>query len=717
MVEQNKKQKWYKTFQFFAGYLVAAWTFLQFFDWILKRNNISPNWVDLLLWIFIGIIPSLLVYLYHQDRIHDGKIKLKEKILVPLNVVLLTVVIYIGFGNADLGATTKKVSYENEQGKMETQTFTKEEFRVGIPIFGFEQVDKNNILTSWLRYGIGKILYQDLLQNKNITPDFNYYTDTTTKIREASLFYDKYVDGSYQVSNDTYTINVNIRKASNAKILSEKTFTGKDFLALLDDISVFIASEAEQSGKNVVEYIDLPINEFMSSSIPAIQAFANSNYSLAYSIDKYFALAYLEDAKNNRMFNGSKLEIQDIIDKASKYKSKLPLQKQLEVLIQKNLAYGKYDEAEQQIKLQLEVDPNNVFYNSVLFSIFGETKNLEDYFKVAEKLFEQNPNSTNGSNLAIASMVAGNEQELIDAISAFEIINPEIKTFKIEPYIFKGEINKAKSIFEEYKESHSNNANRYKVYDSIFTYLKKENIHAEALQSFVGSYRSNINEQTVEYWIENNKLIEYVKNQIMKTYVYAGPDAYGGGFVNIETNYGKLVRNQNNEVIALKKSDYGWNSTFTRLFWKLDNSIVEAEKALENKDLGKAEQLYKKAIENNPDHVFLKNIYKHILFRKKTDTLALLDQFHRHKGNYGPRNFWIENDKFYYKRKGEDADLPKVELLPMSDSLYMDMTRLGTLMGFKKSGNSLVSVSYSFNLDTFEFEKSDVGNNTFEKEQ
>lgn len=225
-------------------------------------------------------------------------------------------------------------------------------------------------------------------------------------------------------------------------------------------------------------------------------------------------------------------------------------------MIQKNLAYGKYDEAEKQIKLQLEVDPNNAFYNSVLFSILGETKNLEEYFKVAERLFEQNPNGTNGSNLAIASMVAGNEQELVDAISAYEIINPEIKTFKIEPYIFKGEINKVRSIFEEYKEYHSDNANRYKVYDTIFTYLKKEYINAKAMEPFVGKYRSNNNEQTVEYWIENNKLIEYVKNQIMKTYVYAGPDAFGGGFVNIETNYGKLVRNQNDKVIALKKSDY-----------------------------------------------------------------------------------------------------------------------------------------------------------------
>lgn len=238
MSKKTSKEKWIKAFQFFAGYLVAAWTFLQFVDWILKRYNISPNWVDLLLWLFIGIIPSLLIYLYHRERIHRGQIKLKEKIVIPLNLILLSTVIYFVFGNTDLGATTKKISFENELGQLETKTFTKEEYRIGVPLFGFDQLDKNDTLTNWLRYGIGKILYQDLLQNKNITPEFNFYTNTTTKIREASLFYDFYVDGNFKKTDEKYTINVAIRKANNAKQISEKEFFGENLLKILDDISV-----------------------------------------------------------------------------------------------------------------------------------------------------------------------------------------------------------------------------------------------------------------------------------------------------------------------------------------------------------------------------------------------------------------------------------------------------------------------------------------------
>ena len=98
MSKKLDKKKLTKTLQFFAAYLVAAWTLLQFVDWTLNRYHISPYWVDLLLWIFIGIIPSLIIYLYHQERINNKILKLREKIIFPLNILLIMVVTYFGFG-------------------------------------------------------------------------------------------------------------------------------------------------------------------------------------------------------------------------------------------------------------------------------------------------------------------------------------------------------------------------------------------------------------------------------------------------------------------------------------------------------------------------------------------------------------------------------------------------------------------------------------------
>lgn len=693
----NRKKKLINTLKFFAAYLVAAWTFLQFVDWVLNRYHISPHWVDILLWFFIGISPSLLIYLYHQERLNKRVIKLREKIFIPLNIFLLIIALYFGFGNSDLGATTKNISYENEIGEIETKTITKEEFRIGIPIYGFKQIDKDST-TDWMRYGIGKLLYEDLLQNKNLSPEFEYITSTTTKIREASLFYDFYVDGSYQKVGDEIKITTHIRKANNGKSIKKQTFTGPDFMKLLDDISVFITSEAGLvENHNNLNYIDLPINEFISNSLPALEAYVNYDYRKAYDIDKYFALAYLEEAKRNTLYNRGKLETQDIIDKAFSLKNKLPLQKQLEIYIQRSLAYERYDEAEKQVKLQLEVDPTNEFYNRVLFAIYGETKNTEGFMAAAEKLFNDDANSFSGLNLAEAAMVNGEENQIIEAVNKYEVIQPAISAIKIEPLILKGDIKKARSVFEEYKLSNPNNSNRNRAYDSIFNYLKDNKPKIEDLKQFTGIYRSQNNELLLEFWIKDNRLIRFVKNQTMDIMIPAGPDALGGGFIQNGTFYGKLIKDNNGKIIGLHNYQFNWNNTIDRFHWKLDDHILAANEAYENQDLKAADSLYKIAFKYNPKHSYLKNISEHINYitSKNIDSIQLQNE--KFAGTYGSRKFWIEDNKLFYKRKGEETELVKVELLPISENRYIDLTRLGTIMEFAEDpSGKLASKAYSY---------------------
>ena len=198
-MERKKVQtkKWLKTVQFLAAYLVAAWTFLQFLEWILNRYQISPHWVDIFLWFFVGIIPSLIIYLYHQDRINKKILLLREKIIFPTNVVLVLIGIYFGFGTTDLGATTKEIAVVDSFGEMTQTTITKEEFRTEIPIYNFQQNSENEEL-KWIGEGISELLYYDLLQDKSISPSLNYARSTTDKVLEASVSASIYVDGTYE---------------------------------------------------------------------------------------------------------------------------------------------------------------------------------------------------------------------------------------------------------------------------------------------------------------------------------------------------------------------------------------------------------------------------------------------------------------------------------------------------------------------------------------
>ncbi len=717
MNQESIKKKWLKTLQFLAAYMVAAWTFLQFVDWILNRYQISPYWVDLLLWIFVGIIPSLLVYFHNKERINQRKLRKREKILFPLNIILIMVITYFGFGNSDLGATTKKISYLDEYGIAQSKTITKEEFRIGIPIYGFENKSGNDSI-SWWRYGIGRLLVYDLEQNKSLSPYSYFYTETSTKITDASIFEDFYVDGDYLVENGQVTINVYIRKANNAKILSKKTFTGDDFLNLLDEISYFITEEAGFVESNAPKYLDYPIKEFMSASEPALRAFVNGNYDEAVAIDSTFGMAYLEDAKRSLRFNVGILEVQDMIDKAYTYRNELPLQKQLEVNIQRNLAYENFEEAEAQIQLQLEVDPTEEFYNQVLFSLYGKNKDLDKYFERSEYLFNKNPNPNNGTNLANAAIASGKEQLLIDEIKKYELISPDLKHFKIQPYIFQGKIEEAESLIKELKTVHPEFKNRLTVYDSAIPYLKSHEMDTDLLKAFVGHYRSDRNEQVVNYWIENDRLIQYVNNQNVIPFNLFNEENIAGGFVNDRTWKIKMVRDSLGKAIGCIVHQYDRSNTTGLWYWKEDASIQAAHQALaEGKD-SLAKQLYSKALENNPKHSYLSNIIEYLNYVGMTDPQTLLDQYQQHAGTYGPRQFYVSDGKLYYKRKSEDIDLPRVRLLPLNDHRYMDLTRFNTIMEFTMDSTEVMA-SGGYHYDaidgSFEWQELDKQINYFLK--
>ncbi|WP_299116824.1 hypothetical protein [uncultured Winogradskyella sp.] len=691
------KKKWIKTLKFLAAYLVAAWTFLQFVDWVLNRYNISPHWVDILLWFFIGITPSLMVYFYHQERLTKRIIKLREKIFIPLNVILLIIALYFGFGNTDLGATTKEIKYTDEQGLAQSETITKEEFRIGIPIYGFKNLNEDKSL-NWLRYGIGRLLEEDLLQNKSLSPDFSFYTNTSTKLKESSLFNDFYIDGSYKTENNNYTITTYKRKATNGKVLKEKTFSGEDLLPLIDEITMFITENSGFVETKQLRYLDYPINEFMSNSLDAIKEYINGNYSRAIAIDDKFALAYLNYAKQSLRYSRGKLEVQDLTDKAFENRNKLPLQKQLEVHIQRNLAYENFEDAAEQVKLQLEVDPHNAFYNQVLFSIYGETKQTDKFLKSSERLFDMDQNPETGTNLAIAAMVNGNDDMLIDEIKKYEIISPNLKIFRIQPLLFKGNIKEAKTLLKDIQTLYPEHKKRAQIYDSAAQYLKDNGYDISKFKKFEGTYRSSFNEQVHTYWIENNRLLQYIKNQRMHALLPGGQNCVVSGFINNETYRHNLVLDNSNKPIGIHFQEFNYNNSINSYwYWKEDEAILKAHEAFDNGDFEVAKTLYETALEDNPKHAYLSNTLAHLTYLELSSKESIQQQNKGFSGDYGPRKFWVEDGRFFYKRKDNKTELAKVELLPISENRYMDLTRLGTIMAFEKDpSGKMASKSYSY---------------------
>ncbi|MCW5515434.1 tetratricopeptide repeat protein [Muriicola sp. Z0-33] len=719
---KKRQKKWLQVLQFFAAYLVAAWTFLQFVDWILNRYQISPYWVDILLWFFVGIIPSLVIYLYHRERINSKILRLREKIIFPLNLVLITVGLYFGFGTADLGSTTKSVNYTTEAGEQRSALITKEEFRTGFYIYDFKSKVADST-TTWLEFGISMLLHEDLLQNKNLSPEVAGIRNTTEKVKQASYFHDFYVDGEYEIINNEYTITTYIRNAKNAKIKAQEKVTGKDVLSLIDNISRFVIRTLDSKEFNNPNYLDLNIKEITSSNLKALEHFRNRQYENAVKEDSTFALAYLYGGKRNLNFNLSKFEDRVLADKAFRYRYKLPLQKQGEALILKYLAYDEFDKAEELVKLQLEVDPSDENYNGVLNKIYGKTKNLEAYTQLAFDAWEYKKSQNNGYNLLDASLIREDYDYILKQINALLLVQPNddvLFSLKLLPQLLQGDINSATKTQEKIKLLHPNWQNLTKVHDLAIAYLKDNPVTKKALKKFEGVYRSNDNEQTQTFWINKNTLLRYVSNQGIGPLVLAGDyEIIAGHTLTGRTWNTEFLKNDLGQIYAFRQEQNDLKGSLITWYWKINKSILKAESLLENRQLDSAKVVYEEAIKLNPSHYYLKDALAHIVYVKDLDSITLANQLKEVVGTYGPRKFWVEAGKLFYKREmAENGQVfPTIELLPIAEDRYMNRTNLKYQYAFNYANGMVIdSYVYVYNLENQKWEKSELAVNTWRKD-
>ena len=563
--------------------------------------------------------------------------------------------------------------------------------------------------------GITTLLYHDLVQNKNLSPDYGNIKNTSDKVNAAKLFYDFYVDGQFEITDSLYVITAFIRNSSNAKIMTQETFKGIDFLNLIDDITVFITNYITPVRFNKPDYLDLNVKEFTSNSLKAIEYYIKGDYENAIKEDITFALAYLDYAKYNLLYSISKLDERRLADKAFEYRYKLPIQKQGETLILKNLAWDQFEKAEELVKIQLAIDPNDPTYNSVLYNIYGRTKNTKAYTDYVYKAWKNKHNAANGYFYLGGCLIKGDYNKIIKEINTLELLEltkDEIFSLKIMPQLLKGDLKSASETQEKIKLLHPDWENLTKVYDKALAYLKDHKVTKEDLRKFEGEYRSDIKEMTITFWIEKNTILEYYSNQTIMPTTKGGDNTLISGHALFGQTFGyTFLKNENNAFYLLKLEQNSLTRPGTFWLWKIDDTIKKAEVLLETGKLDSAKIAYTIAIKDNPKHYYLKDALAHINYVKSIDSVTLINQYKEVEGTYGPRKFWVENGKLFYKQT-DIKRLCQIQLLPLSKTRYINLTRLRDNFDFEyEDGKAIASYSWLFNCEKMEWDKPvDKGN-------
>ena len=405
--------------QFIGLYLAIAWGFIQFISWVADRYLLSPYLVDLSFAVLLSMIPSIIILSYFHGKPGKDHWNGIEKVFVPANFIISTIVIFIMFYPKDLGAITKDIVIEDENGETITKTIIKSEFKKNIIIWDFENKSNNDDL-KWLETSFPSTIGVDLAQDYYIVDQTAYanmkakdmgFSDEIIPLKEkkklADYFHaDYFATGNYDLIDDVYFVELNVYKVSNLKVIHNFSIEHKDIFSIIDELSLNIKEGVGISQGYLDNIVDLPITEIFTNSFEAFKNFSRA-MNLWTDNDIENAIKYIDKAVeiDNAFayghFLGSVIKIMDNdipgrikhLEQADKYSSKLPERYTFPVKIGL-LDTGKIEDhirRQKVLEMWLELHPNDrSAYDFALQFAFMDG----DYEKVIiiyKKIIEINP--------------------------------------------------------------------------------------------------------------------------------------------------------------------------------------------------------------------------------------------------------------------------------------------------------------------------------------
>lgn len=702
--EKEPVNKWLRAAKWLGIYVFASWGLVQAVAFTLSKIDVSPHWAALLQWILWGMIPSLLIYFVHQERINRNVLKWREKIIFPLNIAALGALIYIVFGTTDFGATTTQVNFAGIGLDIGPQTIVKEEFRTSIPIFSFSQEEGKEEI-EWLGSAVKVMLLMDLHQDKYARPVDAGHANMTTvdKIISTKIFHERYVDGFYQKKNDTYIIKPEIHASKSGKLITKASFQGKNLLTVLDSVSVYVREELGLDEKKRAMSTDLNLEEFTSRKPEAIQHFAlgfdnndRKELELATQTDSTFALAWLAQGKLILRWNKGLKEAQYNLDNAYKNRDNLPSEKQLEIMAYRYISHSKWEEAEKLIKIQLEIEPGNQELNAVLNSIYGETRQIDAMYEHASSLFEKEKNEKNGYMLVDAMHIQGKSERVKKEIKPFLALdpqNPVLLTMLMQAHVFLNEAEEAREIKNRIKLLYPDRAPVVDVIDDILAFQADNEPEVEDLQMFTGTYRSHFDEGYMNIWLDENRLIQYYSKQSASRVLPAGKRRIidCGSWQSWVREY---LPNSLGEFDAMRVFQIRPDRRDTFWMWKQTPLITQADSMLRIGNYPGAKEALTIATLNHPRHFYLQNWLAHIQYIESSDSADVAQQNLDLCGKYEDRRVWMEEGKLYLKRTGR----ARSELLPLSDEYYISRGSLNVRLKIVRNG----SLIRGYEIETYD---------------
>jgi tetratricopeptide (TPR) repeat protein len=294
--------------QILGVYLAVGWGALEFTDWLVNRYVLSPYLIDFVLLTWLTLTPGVLLLAWFHGAPGRDRWTVVEKIGLPINVAVAAVLLFVAFGDKDLGAATTAVTVENEAGDTVERIVPKSEFRKHLALYYFDNESGDTAL-DWLQYGLTWALRDDLLQDMFIESR----TDFTSRFERAGIddglgvplalkreiaedaHLEYFLTGSISGRGEEIIVTARLYETRSGKLLEAHTYSGGVF-ELADSLALQLKRDMEIPSQYIEEARDLPAAEILTNSMPAFRSYVDGMHSFEVQRDWESAARYLDQA-------------------------------------------------------------------------------------------------------------------------------------------------------------------------------------------------------------------------------------------------------------------------------------------------------------------------------------------------------------------------------------------------------------------------------------
>ncbi len=285
--------------QISSGYIVAGWGIIQFLEFLESRMAVSPNLVNLVGIGLLLLMPSIVILAWVHGRPGRDTWGRIPSVLVPANILAIVLLLFFLFRGEDLGAITKTIEVQDENGAISERVVPKNQFRRRVLIFYPENI--GNQSNQWARETSIFLLALDLNQDiflEPVTPiiivgalqdagseDGHGLTRPLQRklARESHLPY--FLTSTINHEQNQWTFTSELHESESGRVLAMRTIEAPDLFTLADLTSLQLREDLGIPSSHLQSSLDLPVAELSSTDIEAVKSHVKGMVAITHHND------------------------------------------------------------------------------------------------------------------------------------------------------------------------------------------------------------------------------------------------------------------------------------------------------------------------------------------------------------------------------------------------------------------------------------------------